>query len=246
MKRLAIALFSLMLGSGARAQILPDAPVTTSDRTASSLAPSTSPIIVPKDTKLILVALDTVSSASAKRGDTVRFAVTKDLAQSGGIVIPAGTTVTGTIVKAKHGSPNHRVGYLRIHLRRLDLGDGIEVPLTLSDPSYTLKGGRGTHVRARDVLDDVGGAAVCVALLPLCIALEVAISDNGKPDGKDAVLPKCFPVEVWTRSSAELKPSDARFGGGASGKEPNWMPQSCIDGFKIDWTVSNAEMLVIE
>ena len=199
------------------------------------------PIPLAPPTASHLIGLETLSSAPAKKEDTVRFAVTKDVVLDGEKVIPVRTPVIGRVVRVKRRIPRHREGYLEVSLQRLTLSSRTEVPLTSSEPKYRETKLQAFHERSRNALENVGGAAFCTALLPICIGIELSTGDNPKPDGRDAVLPTRFPTDAWTTSE---NGRTAQKHGAAQSAE--LMSSTCSDNFKIDWPVSGAEMLVVE
>ena len=95
----------------------------------ADILPASAQVFIPKDTEFHLIGLETHSSAPAKKGDPVRFAVTKDVVLDGVKVIPVGTPVIGRVVsKARSSQTPRRLS--RVSLQRLTLSSGTEVPLT--------------------------------------------------------------------------------------------------------------------
>lgn len=207
---------------------------------------ASSSVTIPKDTRIRLIAIETVSSATAKRGDSVRFALAEDVIISGVKVISAGTPVVGTVVNVKRGVPKHREGFLRIRLSRLTIKPGTEAKLTASDPQYRPTPGQALHERTRNIFENVGGGVTCAALLPICAGLELSMGNDWRPDGRDALLPTCYPIDRWisaalTVQPAELPPTAYKFD-----KDTLPMSQLCGKDLKIDWRVSDLQMLDLE
>jgi hypothetical protein len=66
---------------------------------------SISAVSIPKDTKIELMPLESISSGTAVAGSPVRFAVAKDVMVDGVIAIRAGAPVTGIVTKVRPGVP---------------------------------------------------------------------------------------------------------------------------------------------
>ena len=92
-------------------------------------------INIPKDTKIELVSLERVSSKAALRGATVRFAVARDVAIGGVLLLPAGTPVFETVTKVVSVA-GKRPGSLRIRIREIAIPGNSLIRLTNSDPKY--------------------------------------------------------------------------------------------------------------
>jgi hypothetical protein len=73
-----------------------------------------------------------VSSATAQKGDRIRFTALNDFSPNRKVVIPAGTTLYSTV---SHVRPKtrHRSGDIKFSDPELDLGNGQRIRLTTSD-----------------------------------------------------------------------------------------------------------------
>jgi hypothetical protein len=164
----------------------------------SSVTPEV--ITIPKDTKIELMTLESVSSETAHKGSAVRFVVANDVVVNGNTVLYAGAPVTGIVTKAKRGIAFHQWAGLTIRVKQMRIGNGPALRLTASDPAIREKPGE----FARDY-------GWCLLIVPGCIALEILVLNGcgedscpGKPkaDGEQqAILPSCVTLEYWTKSS---------------------------------------------
>ena len=84
---------------------------------------------LPKDTEVATIILETVSSATARKGQVVRLAVAKDIMIDGRIVIPKGTSATGVIARLQKGILGTRDGYLDVRPVAVTLAEGTRVKL---------------------------------------------------------------------------------------------------------------------
>ena len=84
---------------------------------------------IPKGTRIPLVLLDPLSSATAQKGQTIRFAVARDVVVDGTTVIRRGAAATGIVTKARKAVAGKRDGYVWFDLVSLTLPGG---PLTIT------------------------------------------------------------------------------------------------------------------
>jgi hypothetical protein len=129
--------------------------------------PASSPGVLPRGTEVTLVLIDTLSSATAKNGQAVRFAVAQDLAVNGIVVVPRGTPAEGIVTHVRKGIPGKQNGSLRIEPRELLLNDGTRLKLSRNLPGE----------------DDCGDMGPCWALATFAVALSpvfvaVAVVDS--------------------------------------------------------------------
>lgn len=148
-------------------------------------------ITLRRGTTVPLFLLDTVSSATAQVGQTVRFAVSEDVVVDGTVVIPKGTPISGVVT----------------HVRKAILGkrDGV---VEAKPVSLTLPGG--SSVELREPSGDGGdgvceGFVNCMGLFVVAIPLSVlslpiaAVAMIKEPpqrqratiSGNDQTLPLC-------------------------------------------------------
>jgi hypothetical protein len=153
-------------------------------------------VIIPKGTRIELVSLEYVSSATAKENSLVRFALAKDLVVNEVTVLDAGTPVEGTVSHVRPGVPYRQWGKLDITIKKIQLGNHSNLRLTSSDPEP-----------GESMID---GLAMCALVFPLCIALAIGFRNGGgdrrRPAGDDeqAVLPPCVGWTYWTGSSFRI------------------------------------------
>jgi hypothetical protein len=82
-----------------------------------------------KNTEIDLLQLETVSSATAAKGQVVRFAVAHDVFADGAVVIPKGATVLGVVKQVERAIPRKRGGRLTIVPQEIVLGNGMSFDL---------------------------------------------------------------------------------------------------------------------
>lgn len=89
-------------------------------------------LTIPEGTRVAHKALETVTSATAKKGQTVRFEVVRDVEVKGKVVIKAGAPATGEVLKAESKKMIGREGVLQVGIRYATAVDGTQVPLRAS------------------------------------------------------------------------------------------------------------------
>jgi hypothetical protein len=163
----------------------------------------TGTVMVPKNTKIELMALETVSSETARKGSLIRFAVVNNVIFDGITVIADGSPVTGIVTKVNRGVAFHRWAELRIHVKEVRIGSGLRLPLS----PWQDVGREGTG----------GDLAWCIVFFVPCIALR-NLGNNGwgedgapKPDagsGRQAILRPCVIFDFWTKASLRVDQSE--------------------------------------
>ena len=163
-----------------------------------SAAMMSNEVIIPKGTRIDLVSLENVSSATATEKSTVRFALAKDLIVNGVTVINAGSPVEGRVSRVRRGVPYRKWGSLSITIRKMQIGNHAQVRLLSSDPESPES--------------KVDEWAQCVMIFPLCGAMIIALSrlEHAKPGGNDeqAVLSSCAGWTFWTGSDFKVSDQD--------------------------------------
>jgi 3D (Asp-Asp-Asp) domain-containing protein len=102
------------------------------ERTATSPQQKTDVLgitTVPDGTDLRLRLLMPLSSASARRGDPVRFEVSSDVTVRGVVVIAKGAEATGRVGEVAKSKSFGRPGKLEIDLTSVDAVDGSRIPI---------------------------------------------------------------------------------------------------------------------
>jgi hypothetical protein len=80
-----------------------------------------------KGTEVDLALLEPVSSATATKGQQIRFAVTQEVRANGlvgPVVIPKGALATGVVKKVRKGIKGKRDGYLEIEPQKVQIANG--------------------------------------------------------------------------------------------------------------------------
>ncbi len=137
-------------------------PPFAKDATAKGIRPSTSLLPaakpVPAGTAVSIRLQSSISSASARSGDSFNAVLDEPLVVNGQTVVPRGTPVTGRVVAARSSGRLSNSGYLRLTLASIEV-DGKAVPVNTS--SIFVQGG--AH-KKRD-LGLIGGGAGAGALI---------------------------------------------------------------------------------
>ncbi len=187
------------------AQQNPAASVTfdTPENSKSASAPHALPeyVTLPKYTVLRIVLLETVSSATATKGQMVRMTVGEDEKVNGLVVIPEGAHVTGKVTHLRRSIPGKRNGSIHAEPTNLTLGNGTLVRLRHNRPGE----------------DDCGEMGPCwiwwTFLAPLSlvgIAHDTIRHRHSKPEGRDETQTACsgFGLLVYTANPTILRFTD--------------------------------------
>ena len=149
-------------------------------------------IRLPKGTWIPLVLLDPISSATARKGDTIRFAVARDIDAQGTVVIRRGTAASGIVTKVRKAVQGKRDGYVLFDLVNVKLTNGA-LPLT-------------EHLSGRESNSGDGmcwGVASCVLLFIGMYAIYLPIisvkdlfdrSPRAPVSARDETKASCSPV----------------------------------------------------
>jgi hypothetical protein len=105
-------------------QVAGGAMQTTSQSDQRSSVPTQSTITVPKGTKIPLVLLESLSSATARKRQLIRFAVARDVMANGTVVIRRGTRALGVVTKSRKAISGKKDGFFLFDLVNLTLPDG--------------------------------------------------------------------------------------------------------------------------
>ena len=162
-------------------------------------ASSPKPIKVKRGSELSLVLAETVSSATAKKGQTVRMELDRDWKVDDRVILPKGARAKGVVTHSEHAIPRQKDGYVRVKPVLIEL-QGVGT-LRLSD---NLLGE-----------DDCGDMGPCWALytvgytvlLPLTLAGSIERKRHQKQHheaGKDEVLPVGDKVQTYTARTIVL------------------------------------------
>jgi len=109
---------------------------------ASAIAHATTPIdadtrnrLVAAGTLVRIEMLQTISSASNKKGDSFDFAVVDNVMAGNRVAIPAGSRGTGEVLEARRAHMASENGLLRVKFHPLVLADGTHVELAITRES---------------------------------------------------------------------------------------------------------------
>jgi hypothetical protein len=121
-----------------------------SQLSSSDAVKSVSPVEIPLEasgpmsilgaTQVPLVLDQPVSSATAYKGDRIRFKLVNNLSVNSKLVVPAGTAFYATVTHVRPKTAN-RSGDLKFSNPELDLGNGQRFRLTKNDPQESLGAG---------------------------------------------------------------------------------------------------------
>lgn len=116
-----------LLSAGAVAQETGTPQVSAPAPTYSDISVSR-PILVPRDTPVVLMAVSEVSTATALSGMRIRLRVHQPILIGGKIVVPVGTPAFGTVVTAEDSGGLGKSGRMTARLQYIRLGDA-DIPL---------------------------------------------------------------------------------------------------------------------
>jgi hypothetical protein len=162
-------------------------------------------VTVPKDTKIKYQLLDSVSSATSKRGEIIRCIVAENVIVDGITVLPAGAIVSVIITKSKLAIPHKRDGNVDFRPANIEIGKNLKLLITDDVPESPELRKQFAHDRELEVLS----APLWIPLLPL---LALAFSEGGgkpeKPEGKDFVFSPCFEMTFYVKSAKTIRVTD--------------------------------------
>jgi hypothetical protein len=164
-------------------------------RLEDALAPAPGPkAIVPKHMEIRLILMETLSSATASKGQSVRMAVGQDVSVNGVVVIPKGTPAIGVIGFVRKAVPGKKDGEVSIKPISVNLPNSRPIALRRYNGSES---------------DALGEALF--PILPICfVVMLVAIPFHRKHEtGEEFVLGTCS--EQWSElpHAIAIVPSEA-------------------------------------
>jgi len=190
----------------------PDAPQPSMPAPATN-APRPLPefVTVPKGTKIELVMLDPLSSATNKRGDTIRFAVAKDVIVDGIVAIHAGTPATGIVTAVKKMIPRKSSGQICFRTMSIEIA-GHKGVLMAYD---RLLEDRGLFIAVVVVMVVTAPIviALVIALLPIALPIKAVRSIKRRSNGArnsakltdDMKIPPCKPQAAYLKSAIRIR-----------------------------------------
>jgi len=182
------------------------ASLSTAQAPEPAPASGSRPLKVERDTKLELVLVEPVSSATTRKGQTIRMELSEPWIVEGKVVLPRGAPATGVVYSVQHAVPGKKSGHVAVVNGSLQLPSGKEVPLSLSMPDYWDCDGTNACT-----VYEVLGSVVIVPLLAIDFVahpkgtLNSLRGDSNPPNtGLDSDVPAGSRVRAWTKRSFEL------------------------------------------
>jgi hypothetical protein len=179
--------------------------------------PVPTPVTLRKWTEINLVLLEPVSSATAVKGQQVKFAVAKDVVVDGLVVIPRGAQATGVVAKTQSAIKGKRDGYVVLETRKVALGNGSWM---------NLRDARSGGSSCDDFCIGGDDAVALIFLSPFILAGVLLVSPfwiaallTSKPpqiEGKDNVLQPCWNYTRYTSNDLTIPANAAQAGQPAS------------------------------
>jgi hypothetical protein len=186
--------------------VLLAAPFGTAQTPASPSASVPEPLKVERDTKLELLLVEPLTSATAKKGQTVRLELANAWVVNGREILPKGAPAVGIVDSVQHPVPGKKSGHVAVVKGSIQLPSGKKVPLSLSMPDYWDCDG----TNACAVFAGLGAIVVGPFLAIDFVAhpkgtLSALRSTSDVPNaGLDSDVPAGSTVRAWTTRSFEL------------------------------------------
>ena len=188
---------------------------------AATTTPASVRNVLADGTEIRFVLLDSISSATAVKGQPVRFAVAQDVIVNGIAVIPRGTQAEGVVTQVRKGIPDKHDGALQLEARKILLTDGTKLKLVRSteDCQITIPG---CWVFGAFV---VGGVAI-FGPIALGVAAVHSISHphhrrvltpiHSKIEGTDEAREPCEIDTAYTAHEWKISPGQTQASGSAT------------------------------
>ncbi len=176
-------------------------------------------VTIPRKTQIGLMLLDPVSSATSKRGDSIRYVIEKDVVVDGIIVIHAGTPVAGIITKVQRAVPHERDGRIEFEPKEVEIDKHHALRFTDSPPRPP-KSWADRRDRINQTLRMIVTVPIWLPRLPSSLAgwnQEGRNEHPEPPQGKDMEFRVCYVQQYWftqhvaTIRVAELKSAPGNF-----------------------------------
>jgi hypothetical protein len=168
---------------------------------ASATQPKATAITLPRKTIVQLVLMETVSSATAQKGQTVRLVVRKNVVVNGTVVIPRGTPASGLVTFASKGVAGKSDGKLQVEPLGLTLPDESSIGLR----GYIDDGGDGV---CEGFVNCLGLIVVAIPMsVPFAVASGVAslFQRHHAPEpGIDQTLAPCWTLWSSTKTKSRI------------------------------------------
>ncbi len=125
-------------------------------------------VMVPSGTSFPATVMASISSETAKTGDSVTFYLGSDFYYGSNLIAGAGSRINGTVILAKKGGFGSRNGQLQIKFTNIVTPSGQMIPVSASiltdDGTGILKAGTAKDV-TKEYVKDVGVGAAAGAVL---------------------------------------------------------------------------------
>ncbi|HET9401646.1 MAG TPA: hypothetical protein VFO34_11920 [Candidatus Acidoferrales bacterium] len=138
----------------------------------------------PPDTVVHALLQTRLSSATAKKGDSLEATITDPVFAGGKLIFPAGSRISGVVTAAQPARRFHRNGQLRIEFRQIAPPSGLEQNIIANLEGVEVGGGE--HLS----LDEEGGAEVKTPktrYLTTGIAVALAVT-SARPDAEHGTI----------------------------------------------------------
>ena len=183
----------------------------TQDTSKASDTISVYPISPQAPNQVVLRLEQPVSSASAHKGDRIRFTALNDFSPNRKVVIPSGTTLYSTVSYVRPKTI-HRSGDLKFSDPAVDLGNGQRIRLTTNDGDEMWGPGAIPVI----LVGAVTIGPLVVATSPIWLTEMVihdvreqrsrALAHSPKPDPVDKYLSRGEVLNYYTRNDSQLRP----------------------------------------
>lgn len=176
-------------------------------------ASSSTFVTIPRGTEVELMALETVSTETARKGQMVRFAVARDVVVNGEVVLHAGTPVNAKLYSFSKAVPGRRDGMMKLVMDAV-IVNGRKIWIAACNAECLQKQSEQSKHRISKTGKDVAMAVVAAPLLPALVAMEVADSVHEKKSRsaagtvqptEAAVLPACYKVRRWVQHEVKVE-----------------------------------------
>ncbi len=147
-------------------------------------------VTIPEGTRVRVRLDQSISSATAEKGQTVEFSTTDPVMVGGVVAIPEGALATGTITQSRPKQHMGRAGKLDFSIDRVKAADNAWVPLR-----YTLNRESGDSHAVRTGVITAGVAALFWPAAPVFLLMK----------GKDVTVNKDVVFDVFTDSNHPIE-----------------------------------------
>lgn len=180
-------------------------------------------VTIPHGTEVELMALETVSTESAHKGEHVHFAVARDVVVNGEVVLYAGTKVDALLYSLTKAVPGRRDGAMKLVMDAVVINKA-KIWIAECNAECQEKRTEQGKNKIGKAGKDVALAVVAVPLLPALVGMEVAdgVHKNAASPvqpSEAAVLPACYKVKRWVQHDVKVERSSLKEAGGKADVE---------------------------